>query len=245
MAYTPTEWKNGDVITAEKLNKLEEGVQEANGEKFVTVFDGSITTASSGNLAMGSFIPTTSIEGDSVLVTFENVTYELPKVVLSFGTGYGEFDNSNNPILTNYPCAIGISSGTYYFFTLEANTYEVEIKILQNSQNSPNSSIFMVTFSGDGNNVVVDKTFEEIKQAYLSGLLIVFRRLITSDYGSTFDNYYYGIANAYLTNGSPNRFYSNIIGDINFGNTKIESIVYRELEIDQNGPIITEKIQNF
>lgn len=26
MAYTPTEWKNGDVITAEKLNKLEEGV---------------------------------------------------------------------------------------------------------------------------------------------------------------------------------------------------------------------------
>ena len=29
MAYTPTEWKNGDVITAEKLNKLEEGVASA------------------------------------------------------------------------------------------------------------------------------------------------------------------------------------------------------------------------
>lgn len=29
MAYTPTEWKCGDVITAEALNKLEGGVAEA------------------------------------------------------------------------------------------------------------------------------------------------------------------------------------------------------------------------
>lgn len=27
MAYTPTNWSNGDLITAEKLNKLEQGVQ--------------------------------------------------------------------------------------------------------------------------------------------------------------------------------------------------------------------------
>lgn len=27
MAYTPTDWKDGDVITKEKLNKLEAGVQ--------------------------------------------------------------------------------------------------------------------------------------------------------------------------------------------------------------------------
>ena len=27
MAYTPTTWKDGDVITAEKMNKLEQGVQ--------------------------------------------------------------------------------------------------------------------------------------------------------------------------------------------------------------------------
>ena len=27
MAYTPTAWKDGDVITAEKMNKLEQGVQ--------------------------------------------------------------------------------------------------------------------------------------------------------------------------------------------------------------------------
>ena len=27
MAYTPTQWNNGDKITAEKMNKLEQGVQ--------------------------------------------------------------------------------------------------------------------------------------------------------------------------------------------------------------------------
>lgn len=27
MAYTPTTWNDGDLITAEKLNKLEQGVQ--------------------------------------------------------------------------------------------------------------------------------------------------------------------------------------------------------------------------
>lgn len=29
MSYTPTEWATGDVVTAEKLNKIEGGIQEA------------------------------------------------------------------------------------------------------------------------------------------------------------------------------------------------------------------------
>lgn len=33
MSYTPTEWKNGDVITAEKLNKLESAVVEASNKE--------------------------------------------------------------------------------------------------------------------------------------------------------------------------------------------------------------------
>ena len=31
MAYTPTEWATGDVITAAKLNKMEEGIEAAGG----------------------------------------------------------------------------------------------------------------------------------------------------------------------------------------------------------------------
>ena len=29
MSYTPTAWKNGDTITAEKLNKIEEGIEDS------------------------------------------------------------------------------------------------------------------------------------------------------------------------------------------------------------------------
>lgn len=36
MSYTPTEWKNGDTITAEKLNKIEEGIEGASGVLIVT-----------------------------------------------------------------------------------------------------------------------------------------------------------------------------------------------------------------
>lgn len=31
MAYNPTEWKCGDTITAEKLNKMEDGIANAGG----------------------------------------------------------------------------------------------------------------------------------------------------------------------------------------------------------------------
>ena len=31
MSYIPTEWKTGDIVTAEKLNKLEEGVASGGG----------------------------------------------------------------------------------------------------------------------------------------------------------------------------------------------------------------------
>ena len=33
MAYTPTTWTDGDVITAEKMNKLEQGVKDNVGPK--------------------------------------------------------------------------------------------------------------------------------------------------------------------------------------------------------------------
>ena len=31
MGYTPSNWQNGDVITAEKLNKMENGIASAGG----------------------------------------------------------------------------------------------------------------------------------------------------------------------------------------------------------------------
>ena len=37
MSYTPTNWKNGDVVTSTKLNKLEQGVANAGGVTVLSV----------------------------------------------------------------------------------------------------------------------------------------------------------------------------------------------------------------
>ena len=43
MSYTPTNWKRGDVITAEKLNNMESGILDANQNVYIATlsYDGS------------------------------------------------------------------------------------------------------------------------------------------------------------------------------------------------------------
>ena len=45
MAYTPTNWKDGDIISAEKMNKLEQGVAEGDGGGVLLV---NVTESSDG-----------------------------------------------------------------------------------------------------------------------------------------------------------------------------------------------------
>ena len=42
MSYTPTSWKTGDTITAEKLNKMESGIEAASDSRYVVNFDDSL-----------------------------------------------------------------------------------------------------------------------------------------------------------------------------------------------------------
>ena len=39
MSYTPTTWVNGDTITAQKLNKMEQGIAEGGGGAFMVTDD--------------------------------------------------------------------------------------------------------------------------------------------------------------------------------------------------------------
>lgn len=54
MSYTPTEWKDGDVITAEKLNKIENGISTSSSSssaillesanRYIATIDTNLTT---------------------------------------------------------------------------------------------------------------------------------------------------------------------------------------------------------
>lgn len=137
MAYTPKTWVCGETITADGLNNIEEGIQDAleccdHGYECdietTTVFDGSITTVDEMGFGAASFTPSASIEGDSVAVTLNGTKYELPKSDISEQIFYyGDF-NGGMPSFTNYPCLIVIQGANYTFATETPGTYTVKIE---------------------------------------------------------------------------------------------------------------------
>ena len=82
--YTKTEWKTGDVITAEKLNNMEDGIAGGSGGSKTIPLEydeetGEITTTLDANLSPDSFIG----------VTFINTADQWYSVIYLVG-GYGE-----------------------------------------------------------------------------------------------------------------------------------------------------------
>lgn len=63
MAYTKTNWKDGDVISAEKMNKIEQGIEDAgasggSGDVFMvgenTTYTDAIKAAGNGKAVLAS-----------------------------------------------------------------------------------------------------------------------------------------------------------------------------------------------
>ena len=68
MSYTPTEWKTGDVITAEKLNNMESGIVAGqNNVEFVKLATLSLTAiAQSPEIGTGGSLPDGKTLGDLI-----------------------------------------------------------------------------------------------------------------------------------------------------------------------------------
>lgn len=66
MAYTPTVWKTGDVITAEKMNKLEQGVQnEQVGPQGPAGENGAPGATGATGAAAGFGTPTATVDANT------------------------------------------------------------------------------------------------------------------------------------------------------------------------------------
>lgn len=133
MAYTKHTWENGEVISAEKLNNLEEGIGYDVVEE--VLFEEEVTTIqqqSGASFATGNIIYSDFIDFDILNVVFNNVEYSLPKNVMGGGTNiYGEVnEESHNPVFNTYPLII-LSSSNYrnQLVTSEPGTYNIKVKV--------------------------------------------------------------------------------------------------------------------
>ena len=124
MSYTPINWQTGDTITAEKMNKMDNGW----GVGTIQLFSETVTTRDSGQgFATSNLSFTASDQPPEMLtVTFNGVDYQLQRIEIDDGVfGYGEVGQSG-PDFTNYPFFLMIMLSDWaVLYTATAGTYTI------------------------------------------------------------------------------------------------------------------------
>lgn len=86
MSYTPTEWTIGDIITAEKLNKIESGVAEANGGTELPEYTAADIGKSLSVVSTGSSTETVTVIQEQTLTLTVGQSITDPVAYLAAGT---------------------------------------------------------------------------------------------------------------------------------------------------------------
>ena len=109
MAYTPINWQTGDTITAEKLNRCDNGW----GYENTQLFSETVTTTtdqSDDYSAYLSYSPV--IMYNSIVVTFDGTDYECDRIDFNDSYFYGGFSTTApGPDYTDYPFFIASNDG--------------------------------------------------------------------------------------------------------------------------------------
>ena len=127
MPYTPINWQTGDTITAEKLNKMDNGWAITNTQ----LFSESVTTATVENepAPVGALAYSKQITSDTLPVTFNGESYNLPLTAIELGNLYGEIGKIG-PSFTTYPvCILSRQNNNNLVYTETAGTYTVSASV--------------------------------------------------------------------------------------------------------------------
>jgi len=154
MAYTPINWQTGDTITAEKMNKMDNGwgVQETQ------LFSETVTTTDLGGVNGGALSYSTLIDSASIVVTFNGTDYTCPRIEF-YGTYYYGGFTEQGPDFSICPFALESSPQGNTLYTQSAGSYTVSatansVEISENFSNAVNqcvdtSALPMLCVSGE------------------------------------------------------------------------------------------------
>lgn len=127
MSYTPINWQNGDVITAEKLNKMDRGWDTVE----TTLFNETVTTVENQGL-YGSILSYIFTEEppETLTITFDGADYQCQRIT-DTDEGYyyyGEL-GLDGPDFTNYPFILQVANMYQAVVITEtAGTYTISAK---------------------------------------------------------------------------------------------------------------------
>lgn len=169
--YEPTVWATGDVVTAEKLNKLENGVASGGvyTESETVRFSGEVTTAESYGDFMAS-LPGCDLSDapDQITVVFDGTEYTVNATLADDIVCYGVYSEESGVDFSQYPFFINAFTETSrtVFSTETAGTHSVVIKSVTKTVNSELQAVLPLRA------VVGTTTLAELEEAWGSGRLV-------------------------------------------------------------------------
>lgn len=175
MAYTPINWQTGDTITAEKLNRCDNGWSVVSSVS--NIFTETVTTEDDGMgyFAMFDYADST-ITADPAIITFDGVQYTVSPTYNDPSYFYGTAGGSG-PDFTTYPFLI-ISDDTpsTVIYTETAGQHTVSIGVESTAievSNNFKSAVATTSLVINDTSGRLDKTWQEIYDAVKMGLNVV------------------------------------------------------------------------
>lgn len=177
MAYTPINWQTGDTITAEKLNKMDNGWAVESSSQ--TYFTETVTTVDDDGLAWGDFAYSTQITVDTATVTFDGTDYVCNKIEWEGSNAYGGL-SADGPDFTDYPFAILSESGFNSICTPTGGTHTVSVAGTSQSIETSESFEIAVSSVVDTSTMPMEcvsgvTTYVDMGRAYDAGRIMFFK----------------------------------------------------------------------
>lgn len=180
MSYTPIGWQTGDTITAEKMNKMDNGWGVATTS--TQLFSETVTTEDQDGMIVGALNYATQITADSIIVTFDGTDYMVSKTepfedMTSYGT-----DSQSGPDFTTYPFYILSSEESNLIYTEAEGSYTV-VASVPSTTVSISENFQKATIAGAIFNIILGTTtFQEVLDAMKAGKIV--QRVYASSNGA-------------------------------------------------------------